>query len=79
MKKDRALLRVLRAAHEPKITQSQLARRAGLSAARYWQIENGEGSDPSESERAAVASALGVKVAEVAWPTRDELDDVVNL
>lgn len=63
------LLRVLRAAHEPRITQSQLARLAGMSAARYWQIEHGEGSEPTFDECQAIASALGVKVASIAWPT----------
>jgi transcriptional regulator with XRE-family HTH domain len=69
MKRDRTILRVLRAAREPRITQSQLARRAGLSASRYWQIEHGEGSMPSAAERAAVANALGVSVDAIAWPT----------
>lgn len=64
----RRLLRVVRAEQEPKITQSQLARKAGLSAARYWQIENGEGSDPSPDEMNAVAAALNVKVSDIAWP-----------
>jgi len=68
MKKARTLLRVLRAAHEPRLTQIQLARLAGLSGARYWQIEHGEGSVPSDTERQAVAAVLGVKVSEVAWP-----------
>lgn len=68
MKKERTLLRVLRAAHEPKVTQTQLARKAGISAARYWQIENGEGAVSSDTERTAVAAALGVKVSDVAWP-----------
>lgn len=68
MKRERALLRVLRAAHEPKITQTKLARRAGISAARYWQIENGEGAPASDTERTAVAAVLGVKDSEVAWP-----------
>lgn len=68
MKKGQSLLRVVRAAQEPKVTQSQLARNAGLSAARYWQIENGEGSEPSIDERRAVATALGVKVSDIAWP-----------
>lgn len=70
------LLRVLRAAQEPKLTQSQLARRAEgklprgrtMSPQRYWQIENGEGSEPDEDEKSAVAAALGVKVSDVAWP-----------
>lgn len=66
MKKGRSRLRVLRA--EQEVTQMQVARKAGLSAARYWQIENGEGSEPSPGERNAVAAALGVKVSEIAWP-----------
>lgn len=69
MNKAPLLLRVLRAAQEPKITQSQLARKAGLSAARYWQIENGEGADSTRTERDAIAIALGIKSAQVAWPT----------
>ncbi len=68
MKKERVLLRVLRVAQEPKITQSQLARKIGVSPARYWQIENGEGSKPSDSECAAIAAALGTTVAAIAWP-----------
>jgi transcriptional regulator with XRE-family HTH domain len=71
MKNTRSLLRVLRAAQEPKVTQSQLARKAGLSAARYWQIENGEGSIPSLEEQAAIASALGVKPTQIAWPQQE--------
>lgn len=67
--RDRVLLRVLRAAQEPrKLTQAQLAKRAGLSAARYWQIENGEGADPSENEMNAIAAALGVSPDAIAWP-----------
>lgn len=71
MKKGRSLLRVLRVQQEPKVTQSQLARKAGLGHFRYWQIENGEGPDPSADEQTAVATALGVKVADIAWPTTD--------
>lgn len=68
MKTERTLLRVIRAAQEPKVTQSHVARKAGLSASRYWQIEHGEGSEPSDAERESVATALGVHVADVAWP-----------
>lgn len=68
MKKGQALLRVLRAAQEPKVTQSQLARKVGISPARYWQIENGEGAKPSEGERAAIAAALSTSVSAIAWP-----------
>lgn len=66
--KKRSLLRTLRAASEPKVTQYQVARLAGVSQARYWQIENGVGSEPSDGERDAVAAALGVQVADIAWP-----------
>lgn len=76
MKKGLSLLRVLRAQQEPKVTQSQLARAAErllpngrtMSPQRYWQIENGEGSEPSIDERRAVAAALGVSVSDIAWP-----------
>lgn len=68
MAKARQRLRVIRAAQEPKLSQSQLARRAGLGLYRYWQIENGEGAPTSDIERTAVAAALGVMVSEVAWP-----------
>lgn len=62
-------LKVLRA--ERDVTQSKVARLAGLSPARYWQIENGEGSEPGPDERNAVAAALGVKVTEIQWPERE--------
>jgi transcriptional regulator with XRE-family HTH domain len=68
MGQTRTRLPALRANHERKLTQSAVARRAGMGLYRYWQIENGEGPDPSASEREAVAAALGVKVASIAWP-----------
>ncbi len=68
MKHKPSLLRALRAAHEPKISQSQLARRAGMALFRIWQIENGEGPASTKSEREAIAAALGVKVTDIAWP-----------
>lgn len=37
---------------------------ADLSAGRYWRIENGL-SEPTESERKAIAKALGVKASEL--------------
>lgn len=72
MKRARSLLRVVRAAQEPKVTQSRVARKAGLSVSRYWQIENGEGSDPSDAERTAIATALGVQASEIAWPEAEK-------
>lgn len=66
MKRDARHLRVLRA--EQRITQSRVAAAARLSASRYWQIENGEGAEPSADERKAIASALNVEVADIAWP-----------
>lgn len=72
MKRARSLLRAVRAAQEPKVTQSRVARRAGLSVSRYWQIENGEGSDPSDDERDAIAAALGVKADDIAWPEAEK-------
>jgi len=68
MGKGRLVLRAVRAAQEPKVSQSQLARKAGMGHFRYWQIENGEGPEPSPDERTAVAVALGVKVSDIAWP-----------
>lgn len=63
-----SLLRALRAAREPKITQSQLGRLAGLPLFRIWQIENGEGASASKAEREAIATALGVKISDIFWP-----------
>lgn len=68
MAKTRSRLRVIRAGHEPKISQMQVARRAGMGTYRYWQIENGEGQPANETERSAVAAVLGVSVNDVAWP-----------
>lgn len=70
------LLRVLRAQQEPKLTQSHVAKLAQarlpkgqtMSMQRYWQIEHGDGSEPSPDEKSAVAAALGVKVSDIAWP-----------
>lgn len=66
--KKRTVLRVIRAAHEPPLSQSQTARLAGMARFRYWQIENGELPMPSDDERDAIASALGVKAADIDWP-----------
>lgn len=68
MRKERRRLASLRADQAPKVSQSQVARRAGMGLYRYWQIENGDGSDPSDDEKRAVAAALGVKVSDVLWP-----------
>jgi transcriptional regulator with XRE-family HTH domain len=68
MEQSRLLLRVIRAAQEPRVSQAQIAKRAGLGLHRYWQIENGEGPDPSLDEKAAIAAALGVEVAGISWP-----------
>lgn len=62
------VLRAVRANLQPKVSQSQLARKAGMGLYRYWQIENGEGPESSQSERDAVAAALDVKASEIAWP-----------
>lgn len=70
MRKSRGqLLRVLRAAHEPRLTQSKVATLLGISRMRYWQIEAGEGPDATAAEKAAVAKVLGVKVADIEWPS----------
>lgn len=72
MKRERSLLRAVRAAQEPKVTQSRVARKAGLSVSRYWQIENGEGSESSDDERQAIADALSVKASDIAWPEAEK-------
>ena len=69
----RSLLRVLRAAKVPKLTQLQLARRAQIGSYRYWQIENGEGTAPTEVERQAIAKVLAVNVGAIAWPSQEEI------
>lgn len=62
------VLRAVRASLQPKVSQSQLARKAGMGLYRYWQIENGEGPSPNSDEKDAVAAALDVKASEIAWP-----------
>jgi len=69
----RTLLRVLRAAETPRVTQMKLARQAGIGSFRYWQIENGMGAAPTEVERQAIARVLGVNVGAIAWPTQEEV------
>lgn len=72
MKKGQRLpLPAWRAMGARKISQSQVARKAGLGLYRYWQIENADGPDPTPDEREAVAAALGVKVSEIDWPETD--------
>lgn len=68
MKQRLLRLRVARAAHEPKVSQSQVARQAGMGTFRYWQIENGEGPAPSRGEKNAVAAALDLQVSDIEWP-----------
>lgn len=70
MKKGKTLLRVLRA--ERDVTQEQVARKAGLSAARYWQIENGYRHPATPDEQKVIAAALDVKVTDVGWPELGE-------
>lgn len=72
MKDERLRLRGIRANLQPKMSQSQLARKAGLGSFRYWQIENDEGPEVSTNEKKAVAAALGVKVSDIAWPERSK-------
>jgi transposase-like protein len=76
MKKQRRLLRlrVVRAAHEPKLSQSQVARRAGMGTFRYWQIENGEGPAVTDTEKRVIADVLGVRVAEIEWPDAEPVE-----
>lgn len=69
MKQRLLRLRVARAAHEPKVSQMYVARKAGMGTFRYWQIENGEGPAPSRGEKIAVAAALDLQVGDIDWPT----------
>lgn len=68
MTKARLPLGAIRALERPKVSQSQVARKAGMGTFRYWQIENGEGPEPTTDEKKAVAAALNIKVADIAWP-----------
>lgn len=66
------VLAAWRASQRPKMTQSRLAKTARISSvARYWQIENGEGSTPTTDEKIQIAEALGVRVGDIEWPTRE--------
>lgn len=71
MGKGRWLLRVLRASHEPPLSQTKLARIAGLTRLRYWAIENGEAM-PTTDEKNAVAAVFRVRVSDIQWPVREE-------
>jgi len=62
-------LRVRRA--ERRLSQMALARAAGIAENRYWRVENGFAS-PTDAERAALASALGVSV-DVVFPSSSDL------
>lgn len=66
MLRNKSRLKVLRALAD--VTQLDVARHAGLSPKRYWEIENGYGNPASKDERDAVALALGVSQSAVAWP-----------
>lgn len=72
--KKRSLLRVLRAAHQPKVSQSQIARKAGMALYRYWQIENGDGPVATDAEKSAVAAALNAKVSDIDWPHAQQME-----
>jgi len=71
MKTGRLPLQAHRAMQRPKRSQGKVAKAAGLQYWRYWQIENGEGPQPTKHERDAVAAALGVKVSEIAWASAE--------
>lgn len=74
MRKARTSLHVLRA--EQRVTQGRLVQRVApllpsgrtMSQARYSQIENGTGNEPHPFDKEAIALALGVTVADIAWP-----------
>lgn len=48
------------------MSQRALASQAGIHPDRFWRVENGY-ADPTDAERASLASALGVSEAEI-WP-----------
>ena len=58
-------LPVLRA--ERGVSQMDLAASVGISANRYWRIENGH-TEPTSDERRDLAKAFGVSIAAV-WPS----------
>jgi|KBSSwiStaDraftv2_1062776.scaffolds.fasta_scaffold2057168_2 transcriptional regulator with XRE-family HTH domain len=64
MKGPKNRLKVLRA--DKNLSQLDLAVKAGIKEYRYWRIENGY-VIPTDDERAAIAKALKVTIAEV-WP-----------
>lgn len=47
------------------LSQDELARRAGVSTKTVWSVENG-GRRPHPRNRLAIATALGVEIAQVA-------------
>jgi transcriptional regulator with XRE-family HTH domain len=61
-KGDKNRLRVVRA--DKRITQLDTATRAGIAMTRYWKIENGY-TEPTASERKALAKALRVEESDV--------------
>ena len=52
-------LRMLRAGHEPKLSQGAVAAKAGLKLARYWYLETKSGPATPEEVK-AIAKALKV-------------------
>lgn len=56
-------LRVRRA--ELRITQGKAAKVAGMGRFRFWQIENGDGPNPTPAEQKAIARALKAKAADL--------------
>lgn len=72
------LLRGIRGNQTPKMTQRRMAMRIAavlgrsFSEARYWQIENGAGAEPSHDERKAIAAVLRCKVSDISWPVVEQ-------
>ena len=66
-------LAVLRAAHEPPLTQAETARLAKLGAYRYGQIERGDGPPTSLRERCSIADVFGVRSTKIVWPWPSEI------
>ena len=56
-------------------TQSDLARRSGVSASYISRLESGEFTRPSHENLAAIARSLGIRVSDLTDPPADESTD----
>lgn len=68
-----ARVRALRRAH--RLTQEQLAAKAGIGKNYLWRIEKGERANPSQAVLLALARALDVSLTELAGQTALRVPD----